>query len=54
MRVREFQTGDIPQLVHLMDQLGYPTSLEKLEGRFSGSGAKTSGQLQVISKFWTY
>ncbi|MBZ9534283.1 GNAT family N-acetyltransferase [Cytobacillus oceanisediminis] len=35
MRVREFQTGDIPQLVHLMDQLGYPTSLEKLEGRFS-------------------
>ena len=35
MRVREFQTGDMPQLVHLMDQLGYPTSLEKLESRFS-------------------
>ncbi|MEO2226574.1 GNAT family N-acetyltransferase [Priestia megaterium] len=35
MRVREFQTEDMPQLVHLMDQLGYPTSLEKLEGRFS-------------------
>ncbi|MFE7083275.1 GNAT family N-acetyltransferase [Priestia megaterium] len=35
MRVREFQTEDIPQLVHLMDQLGYPTSLEKLESRFS-------------------
>ena len=35
MKVRELQTEDIPQLVNLMDQLGYPTSLEKLESRFS-------------------
>ncbi|MBQ4870354.1 GNAT family N-acetyltransferase [Priestia megaterium] len=35
MKVREFQTEDIPHLVHLMDQLGYPTSLERLESRFS-------------------
>jgi GNAT superfamily N-acetyltransferase len=35
MKVREFQTEDLPQLVHLMDQLGYPTSLERLESRFS-------------------
>lgn len=35
MRIRELQTEDMPQLVHLMDQLGYPTSLEKLESRFS-------------------
>ncbi|MCF6800399.1 GNAT family N-acetyltransferase [Bacillus sp. ET1] len=35
MKVRELQTEDVPQLVHLMDQLGYPTSLEKLESRFS-------------------
>ncbi|MEI4529354.1 GNAT family N-acetyltransferase [Priestia megaterium] len=35
MKVREFQIEDTPQLVHLMDQLGYPTSLEKLEIRLS-------------------
>lgn len=35
MKIREFQKKDVPQLVHLMKQLGYPTSLEKLESRFS-------------------
>lgn len=35
MKVRELQIEDIPHLVHLMDQLGYPTSLEKLEIRLS-------------------
>jgi len=35
MKVREFRTEDTPQLVHLMSQLGYPTSLEKLESRMA-------------------
>ncbi|MFE7082936.1 GNAT family N-acetyltransferase [Priestia megaterium] len=33
MKVREFKTEDTPEIVHLMSQLGYPTSLEKLESR---------------------
>jgi GNAT superfamily N-acetyltransferase len=35
MEVREFQTEDVIQLVPLMDQLGYPTSLGKLESRLN-------------------
>ncbi|MGE7308005.1 GNAT family N-acetyltransferase [Priestia megaterium] len=42
MKVREFQTEDIPQLVHLMDQLGYPTSLEKLESRLNNIQSQPS------------
>ncbi|WP_455931466.1 GNAT family N-acetyltransferase [Priestia aryabhattai] len=35
MKIRKFQAEDVPQLAHLMDQLGYSTSLEKLESRCS-------------------
>jgi len=45
MKVREMQTKDISQILPLMNQLGYPTSLEKLESRL--------GNIQSQSNYHT-
>jgi len=42
MKVRGCQTEDMPQLVHLMDQLSYPTSLEQLESRLNNIQSQPS------------
>jgi len=35
MEIREATISDIPELVSLMEQLGYPTSVEKMKIRFN-------------------
>ncbi len=35
MEIRKATKNDIPQLVYLMEQLGYPTSVDKMQIRFN-------------------
>lgn len=35
MEIRKAIKNDIPQLVFLMEQLGYPTSVDKMQIRFN-------------------
>jgi GNAT superfamily N-acetyltransferase len=39
MKIRKATINDIPRLVILMEQLGYPTSLEQMELRFNAIAA---------------
>lgn len=48
MKVRKFQIEDTPQLVHLMSQLGYATSLEKLESRMKNIHSQPSYHTLVV------
>ncbi|MCM3677052.1 GNAT family N-acetyltransferase [Peribacillus simplex] len=42
MEIREATINDIPELVVLMEQLGYPTSVNKMKIRFNAISANSS------------
>ena len=42
MEIREATINDIPELVVLMDQLGYPTSFDKMKSRFNAISSDAS------------
>ncbi|MGB3261281.1 GNAT family N-acetyltransferase [Paenisporosarcina sp.] len=42
MEIREATINDIPELVGLMDQLGYPTSVDKMKSRFKAISSNSS------------
>jgi GNAT superfamily N-acetyltransferase len=48
MEIREATINDIPELVVLMEQLGYPTSVDKMKIRFNTISSNSSYHTLVV------
>ncbi|WEG14398.1 GNAT family N-acetyltransferase [Pullulanibacillus sp. KACC 23026] len=48
--IRKATHKDIPDLVHLMEELGYPTTLEKMEARYKAISEKDNYHLLIAEE----
>ncbi len=48
MEIREAMINDIPELVGLMEQLGYPTSVDKMKSRINAISSNASYHTLVV------